>query len=236
MNYGYAPAPGEPPLELDAADEPDRLCIGLYERTLASAALTGRDVLEVGSGRGGGAAWIARRHRPHRTVGLDFSAAAVALSRRHRHAGGLEFVHGDAEAMPFDDGAFDVVVNVESSHCYGSFPTFIAEVHRVLRPGGTFCWADFRPAAAVDATIAQLAASGLTLTAQEDVTARVVAALRADDDRKAGLIEAWLPRVVHPLVRRFAAMEGSRGFEAFAAGRTRYVVARLDKPARTATS
>lgn len=230
MNYGYAPDDGEPPLDLDPADEPDRLCIGLYARTLAGADLRGRDVLEVGSGRGGGAQWVALRHGPRRTVGLDFSAAAVALSTRHRRAPGLEFVRGDAEAMPFPDASFDVVLNVESSHCYGSVPAFLAEVRRVLRPGGSFCWADFRPSDAVPATLDALRASGLTLVAHDDVTARVVAALRADDDRKARLLDTWVPRVAHPLMRRFAAMEGSRGFEAFAAGRTRYLVARLEAP------
>lgn len=236
MNYGYAPSETDPPLVLDPADEADRLCIGLYARTLAGVGLGGRDVLEVGSGRGGGAAWIARTHRPRTTTGLDFSAAAVDLSSRHRHGPGLSFVRGDAEAMPFDDAGFDVVVNVESSHCYGSVPRFLSEVRRVLRPGGTLVWADFRGADAVRATLDHLRSSGMELTEQDDVTARVVAALRADDARKAALIDAWLPRVAHPLVRRFAAMEGSRGFEAFAAGRTRYLVARLEKPvaARTA--
>lgn len=231
MNYGYAPADGATPLALSPEDEADRLCIGLYARTLGDVPLGGRDVLEVGCGRGGGASWIARHHRPRCTVGLDFSAAAVDLCTRHRHAPGLSFVRGDAEAMPFPDGSFDVVVNVESSHCYGSVPAFAAEVQRVLRPGGTFVWADFRPAERVPAVLGELQARGLELAAQEDVTGRVVAALRADDARKARLIDAWVPKVAHPLFRRFAAMEGSRGFEAFAAGRTRYLVARLEKPA-----
>ncbi|WP_182113399.1 MULTISPECIES: class I SAM-dependent methyltransferase [unclassified Actinotalea] len=228
MNYGYAAPDGTEPLVLDPPDEPDRLCIALYERALDGTPLTGRDVLEVGSGRGGGSAWIARRHRPRRTVGLDFSASAVALSRRHRRAAGLSFVRGDAQAMPFPDASFDVVVNVESSHCYPDPSGFVREVRRVLRPGGTFCFADFRPADAVPALLADLSADGLRLVAHHDITPQVVAALRADDTRKAALISSWLPRPVHPLMRRFAALEGSPGFDAFASGRTSYVVARLD--------
>src|SRR3546814_144836 len=97
MNYGYAPLTDDgPPLRLDPEDEPDRLSIGLYEQAIGDTVLAGRDVLEVGSGRGGGSSYVARYHRPRRTVGLDFSAAAVGLSRRHRAAEGLEFVHGDA--------------------------------------------------------------------------------------------------------------------------------------------
>ena len=64
MNYGYASPAGAPPLALDAADEPDRLCIQLYARTVSNVTLAGREVIEVGSGRGGGASWLARTHRP----------------------------------------------------------------------------------------------------------------------------------------------------------------------------
>lgn len=231
MNYGYAPlTDDQPALRLEPQDESDRLSIGLYEQAIGDTVLTGRDVLEVGSGRGGGSSYVARYHRPRRTVGLDFSAAAVALSRRHRTADGLEFVHGDAQSMPFPDASFDVVLNIESSHCYGSVPEFLAEVHRVLRPGGELLFADFRAADDVPALLGMLRSAGLELTAHEDVTANVVAALRLDDGRKAALIEAWLPRVAHPLMRRFAALEGSRGFEAFAAARTRYLSAQLVKP------
>ncbi|QCB94486.1 class I SAM-dependent methyltransferase [Cellulomonas shaoxiangyii] len=231
MNYGYAPAADDDgDLALSPADEPDRLCINLYERTIDGVDLTGRDVLEVGSGRGGGSAYVARTHGPRSVVGLDFSAAAVDLSRRHRTAPGLTFVHGDAQAMPFPDASFDAVLNVESSHCYPSLPAFLGEVRRVLRPGGVLLLADFRPTDAVPGLLADLRASGLTLVDHADVTPHVVAALRRDDTRKRALIGAWLPRVVHPLMRRFAAVEGSRGFAAFASGRTTYLVARLTAP------
>ena len=49
---------------------------------------------------------------------------------------------GDAESLPFGDEMFDAVVNVESSHCYGSTPAFLAQVKRVLRCGGHFLFAD----------------------------------------------------------------------------------------------
>jgi SAM-dependent methyltransferase len=40
--------------------------------------------------------------------------------------------------------SFDAVINVEASHCYPSLPRFLAEVARVLRPGGHFLYADVR--------------------------------------------------------------------------------------------
>lgn len=234
MNYGYAATDDDDavvPLVLAPADEPDRSCINLYERTIEGTDLWGRDVLEVGSGRGGGSSYVARHHRPASVVGLDFSTAAVALSRRHRRVPGLSFVRGDAQAMPFPDASFDVVLNVESSHCYPSVPAFLTEVRRVLRPGGVLLLADFRSADAAPHLVDQLRASGLVLEQHDDVTAHVVAALRRDDARKRALIASWLPRVVRPLMHRFAAVEGSRGFTAFASGRSTYLVTRLVKPA-----
>src|SRR5215213_1645074 len=59
MNYGYAPGdPGAMDLPLEAADEADRLCIQLYEHVTKPAVLSGKDVLEVGSGRGGGMSYV----------------------------------------------------------------------------------------------------------------------------------------------------------------------------------
>src|SRR5688500_6626017 len=80
MNYGFAPANGaDMNLTLEDCDEPDRLCIQLYELVARPTDLNGTDVLEVGSGRGGGASYLARHHRPAHMTGVDFSPQAVAF-------------------------------------------------------------------------------------------------------------------------------------------------------------
>ena len=141
MNYGYALRPGEPWADLIAVDpdQPEHLARQLYGRLAAMAAgdaggaLTDLDVLEVGSGRGGGAVHVARRFGPRRLVALDVSPAATRLARElHGSATGVEFTAGDAESLPFAAGSFDVVLNVESAHCYGSLDRFLENVHRVL--------------------------------------------------------------------------------------------------------
>ncbi|HEY5821816.1 MAG TPA: class I SAM-dependent methyltransferase [Propionibacteriaceae bacterium] len=227
MNYGYL---STDPVALDARDEPDRLCIQLYLEVLAGTPLTGRDLLEVGSGRGGGSAYLHRANSPRSTTGLDFSRQAVRLSERDRSAPGLRFVPGDAQALPFPEASFDVVVNVESSHCYDSMPTFLAEVARVLRPGGVFCFADFRPVSRVEQLAAELRGNGLTFIDEDDLTAGVVAALRQDDDRKRALIETLIPRLFRRPFRRFAGITGTRTFDAFADGTLRYRRALLARP------
>ena len=139
MNYGFAPTAADvDPPPLRSSDERDRLCIQLYLHAIDNCDLRGRDVLEVGSGRGGGASYISRYLQPRSMTGMDFSQEAVDLCNRHRHAPGLCFVSGDAQSMPFSASSFDAVVNIESSHCYESMDTFLSEVCRVLRPGGRF--------------------------------------------------------------------------------------------------
>jgi SAM-dependent methyltransferase len=238
MNYGYAPVPGDggpdggpgdgrAAVPLEVSDAVDRFCIQLYAHVLEGVDVAGADVLEVGSGRGGGASWVARCLGAGTTTGVDLSSAAVALSRRHRRGPGLRFVQGDALHLPFPDASFDVVVNVESSHCYPSMEAFVAEVTRVLRPGGAFVWADLRGAGDVEAVRAQLVSSGLAVVRERDITAAVLHALHLDDERKAALVRAWIPRPFRALVRPFAGLEGTRNEVGFAAGTLRYRSAHL---------
>jgi SAM-dependent methyltransferase len=230
MNYGYSIGDhGGPGPALEPADEPDRLSIQLYDHTLRDVDVNGADVLEVGSGRGGGASYIARYRHPRSMTGLDFSERAVALCTKHRHAPGLTFVSGDAQSMPFPDASFDAVVNVESSHCYRSVDRFLEEVHRVLRPNGSLLLADLRTLHGLAVLQRQLASSALTLHAVSDITDNVLAALQLDNDRKLALIRSLVPRVVRAPVRRFAGIRGTANYKAFSTGEMRYVSARLTK-------
>ena len=78
MNYGHRPPHGAVPLALAPEDEPDRSCIQLYHLVAGAVDLTGREVLEVGSGRGGGASFVARYLRPSRVLGVDVSPVKIA--------------------------------------------------------------------------------------------------------------------------------------------------------------
>lgn len=214
MNYGYEPEPGAAVLPLAAEHEADRLCIQLYEQVLAGVELEGKDVVEVGAGRGGGASYLARTHRPGKYIGIDFSKSAVMLCRRtHGNVANLEFVTGDAEKLPLEDASCDVVINVESSHCYGDVDKFFGEVVRVLRPAGHFAFADFRTEVERDEIAASLAAlPGCRVLESVDITERVVAALASDDARKRQLIEEIITPRLRQLFGEFAGLSGGRMF------------------------
>lgn len=102
-------------------------------------------VLDVCSGMGGPARWLAHRIGC-RVTGLDFTRSRVEAARRLTQRVGLEarvdFRHGDATAMPFDAGVFDVAISQEAWLHVPDKPAVIRECARVLKPGGTLAFTD----------------------------------------------------------------------------------------------
>jgi SAM-dependent methyltransferase len=223
LNYGYAPPADSAWLpRSDVSLLPDRFGLQLYDRVAGGAPLEGRDVLEVGCGRGGGAEYVSRVFGTRAMTGIDFSAQAVACCRRRHHQTGLSFRKGDAEALPFSGPAFDAVLNVESSHCYPSVERFLDETIRVLRPGGVLLMADLRPANQVDQLRGQLA-SRFDVEDEEDITADVVRALILDAPRRERAVDTGVPRFLRPAVRDFCATPGSDVFSCLSSGALRYL-------------
>lgn len=97
-----------------------------------------RDVLEIGVGMGADHLQWARS-APRRLVGIDLTPRAVEFTRARLGAAGLpsDVRVGDAEALPFDDASFDIVYSWGVLHHSPDTAAAIAEVRRVLRPGGT---------------------------------------------------------------------------------------------------
>lgn len=226
MNYGFLAA--DHALQLATEDEPDRPFIGLYHQAVDGLPTSGARILEIGSGRGGGARYVARYHEPDVMTGLDYAPEAVALARRlNADTATLNFETGDAEALPFPDGSFDIVINIESSHCYANVSRFAGEVARVLKPGGWFSFADMRTPRMLASLDRELAAPGLILVGQNDLTSGVLAALNAIEDRKRERISRF------PIMRRFlgefAGVKGSMLYLGMEHGYVVYVARRYRK-------
>jgi ubiquinone/menaquinone biosynthesis C-methylase UbiE len=216
MNYGLAlPAEQQPQLQ-QMEDEENRLSIQLYHRVAEAGKLKGKTVLEVGSGRGGGASFILRYHQPAQFTGLDFSEQAVKFCENRHLIPNLKFKVGKAEALPFGSNSFDAVLNIESSHCYTSMEAFVNEVARVLKPGGVFLFTDFRSPGEMEALEQLLKAhKDLRITEEEDITSMVMTALKKDGERKKILIRDLIPKTYQNLFNEFAAMGGSKILIAF---------------------
>jgi len=234
MNYGWASLdPEAEPLTLRPEDETNRYCIQLYHRVASAVDLRGLDVLEVGCGRGGGAAYVARYLGPRSMTGLDLAAKAIEFCQRHYAIPGLTFVQGDAEALEFAADTFDVVINIESSHCYAAMSKFLIGVHRVLRPGGYFLFADLRKKEHIKTLRRQFKDSGLTVLKEETINDNVIKALELDNARKEALIKRKVPRVFQPLFCEFAGIEGTFSRNAsFRSGDLVYLLSVLRKESR----
>src|SRR6266850_5107379 len=104
MNYGYADLdPNARGLSLSEGEGDNRYSIQLYHHLAAAVDLTGKDVVEVGSGRGGGASYIARNLKPRSMRGIDLSDKAVDFCNTYYDTEGLSFTQGDAENLPLQD-------------------------------------------------------------------------------------------------------------------------------------
>jgi SAM-dependent methyltransferase len=99
----------------------------------------GKVVLEVGSGFGYLSAELSRTEQL--VVGVDISTFAVVEARRATRAcKSVEFIAMDAAHLGFRDRSFDGVVSIETlEHLHpDDVPGHLAEVRRVLKPGGRF--------------------------------------------------------------------------------------------------
>jgi ubiquinone/menaquinone biosynthesis C-methylase UbiE len=222
LNYAFEE---EPPraIPLEPADEINRACIQLYHHVATQTDLRGKDVLEISCGHGGGASYLTRTFRPQSYTGLDLNRTGIAFcQRQHRAVDGLTFVAEDAQALPFADETFDAVINVEASHCYPSFPRFLAEVHRVLRPGGSFVYADFRFRSGVSEWEREISAAPLRVRATREINREVLRGMERNSERSSALILRHLPKFLHGLGRDFAGVKGSRIYTALQQGDVSY--------------
>jgi ubiquinone/menaquinone biosynthesis C-methylase UbiE len=222
MNYGYAPIDA-PDLSLEPEDESERFGAHLYHVAVSHVPVAGKEILEVSSGRGGGASYIARYLNPRRYVGLDISDQNVAACDRvYGHLPNLEFVQGEAEVLPFPDGSFDHVVSVEASRAYGNVMQFFAEVRRTLRGGGTFLLTDMRRRDDMETLRRQLGEAGFAVIEEIDIAPNVVRALERDNERKVELMKQRVPKMFLSAFSEFAGTIGSDRHRSFADGRMRY--------------
>lgn len=195
MNYGFAPLDGKDTLKLRSEDEANRLSIQLYHHILSGLVVKDKDCLEVGSGRGGGVIFIAQYMKPKSVLGVELSSNAVDLSNLLPLSGrhNVSFVVGSAENIPIQSRSIDVVLNVESSHCYPNIGKFIFEVRRVLRPGGHFAWADLQPKETMLEFDYEIQKSGMSVLKRENITPNVVKSLELMDNSRSRFINENAP-------------------------------------------
>ena len=153
-------------------------------------------VVDVACGSGATALLLARELGCV-TVGVDLGAHAIAETRDAERPGErASFLLGDAEALPLPDGGFDVALSECSLCTFPDKPRAIAEMVRVVRPGGTIAIADvtadlaalpgaLRTAAARVACVADARSADEYVALLRDAGCEPLAIERHDDDLRA---------------------------------------------------
>ena len=101
----------------------------------------GWTMLDIGCGGEATLKRLLKRSKSSRAYGIDISEESVAKARKVNAGllGKRVFVtQGSAEKLPYDDGLFDLVTAVETVYFWPNLPDCLQEVHRVLKPGGSF--------------------------------------------------------------------------------------------------
>jgi ubiquinone/menaquinone biosynthesis C-methylase UbiE len=103
----------------------------------------GDRVLDVATG--GGHTALAFAGIARRVIAYDLTEPMLKAARGHvrgRGAANVVFVAGDATALPFGDGSFDVVTCRTAAHHFPDVGAAVRQIHRVLRPGGSLLLQD----------------------------------------------------------------------------------------------
>jgi SAM-dependent methyltransferase len=229
MNYGYSNP--NVSFKLHPDFQHSKYSAQLYHLLASDVELRERDILEIGSGRGGGLYYLTRTFSPRIAMGVDLAPEATDFCNRHYRQEGLYFIQGDAQNLSFlKDNSFDVILNVESSHRYPRMHLFLKEAYRLLRPRGFLLFTDFRNDHKFPELKKQLAVSGLKMLKEDVITEHVVQALIEDDTRKRMLVKKLAPFGIRQLALKFAATVGTGTFNKFSSGKFEYYHFVMQKP------
>ena len=133
--------PDSPFFLMQSSFDPAR--VGYFKRKLLNELNVdpgGKAALEVGCG--GGILCEEIAGLGFDVTGIDPAAHALRLAADHARAAGLRITYeqGSGEAIPFRDGSFDVVFCCDVLEHVRDVGQVVAEISRVLKPGGVFCY------------------------------------------------------------------------------------------------
>ena len=227
MNFGYSK--DNHIIELKETDEKNRYSIQLYHLVGTGVEIKGKDILEVGCGRGGGLSYINRYLSPKSVTGVDLNKKAIKFCNKEYSAERIQFLQANAQKLNFQDNTFDVIINVESAHRYSQMEMFINEVYRTLKPEGFFLFADFGNNIEIEKLNTQFGKSNFQLVKFENITNNVIEALTLTSASREELIKKLLPAFLQNLGRNFAATKGSGTYNSFLTKKWEYVFYVLKK-------
>jgi len=100
-------------------------------------------VLDVACGTGALGERIAKRWPAVQVIGVDVSSAMLRQASTKVIAGETHWCQAESDRLPFHEDSFDLIICANSFHFFRNPSTTLTEVHRLLRPGGSFILVDW---------------------------------------------------------------------------------------------
>jgi ubiquinone/menaquinone biosynthesis C-methylase UbiE len=116
----------------------DKIHTGFLDWLAKSGITEPKRILDVGCGTGALLRAFAQRFPDAELTGVDISPKMLQEAEARQTDGRAKFLQAPAEELPLEDGQFDLVVSTICFHHWQSRVRGIAEVRRVLAPGGRF--------------------------------------------------------------------------------------------------
>jgi SAM-dependent methyltransferase len=194
----------------------------LYLHLMKQATIDGKNFIEIGCGRGAGLNLLTEHYKPARAVGVDISDRNIKLAKKMNKGNIVEFYRADAEKQIFPDKSFDVILNLESAHCYASKFNFFKNVHSIMKDDGRFLYSDlFWGEEQINSIEKQLTEIGFEILKKEDITQPVLRAINVlADIRKYCAGTSLSPK---KYINNFLAVEDSTLNEGFKSGYIKYL-------------
>ena len=108
--------------------------------------LKGKMILDVGCGNGIQTSYIFEKYAPGYIKAVDINAGNIDIARQEAKMKRIDCVEFGVDNAQFlttvEDNSVDFLINIESAFHYPEKPFFLKQIHRVLKPGGSFLIAD----------------------------------------------------------------------------------------------
>ncbi|CAF1420288.1 unnamed protein product [Adineta steineri] len=222
MNWGYAD------LDEHINDNTGYYSEKLYQQILANITLTDQNILEVGCGRGAGAAWCVRKYAPRSYVGMDPSRNVINLCQQtYSTTPRLSFmVAGLKTYLSFQNESMDVVLSIETTNIFDetqAVKEFVDEITRVLTPNGYFLWCGLCNVDGSSLLIDYLTANnGFIIKEKANITRNVLHALDMQSNSRADFIDRYIQSADQEYCRLLAGLPGTELYDNMQQGRTEY--------------
>ena len=137
MNHGYYPTSSL----LNDKNETFKNQKSLYLSLFKDVDTNNKVILDVGCGRGGGINTLDKYFNFKEIYACDVNEKNIQYCKNN-NSSNINYKTLNALNLEYPDNFFDIVTNVESSHCYENPSLFFLEIKRILKPGGIFLYAD----------------------------------------------------------------------------------------------